>query len=98
MIIFVTYITCTSVFGQIQEESNKAAALFDKASSQYAAAKEMIRLTEEELANQLAPQTTSTDRDANHALLEVLNHATIKVSADSSIYLLLAIILVCCRL
>ena len=41
----------------------------------------MIRLTESELANQLA-ESTSCDRshDSNHALLEVLNHATTKVS------------------
>ena len=68
---------------QIQEESNRAAARFDKASSQYAAAKEMIKVTEGELANVVACNSSSGSSDTsslNHALLEVLNHATTKVS------------------
>ena len=68
----------------MQEESNKAAARFDKASSQYAAAKEMIRVTEGELSNCLsgprsAEERSAEDESVNHALLEVLNHATKKV-------------------
>jgi chromosome segregation ATPase len=67
---------------QVQEESNRAAAMFDKASSQYAAAKEMIRVTEGELANSI-PETSEegkvVDESVSHALLEVLNHATRKV-------------------
>ena len=69
---------------QVQEESNRAAAMFDKASSQYAAAKEMIRVTEGELANSI-PETSEegkvVDESVSHALLEVLNHATRKVGA-----------------
>ena len=71
---------------QIQEESNRAAARFDKASSQHAAAKEMIKVTEGELANVVARNNSSSDAESgdtsslNHALLEVLNHATTKVS------------------
>jgi hypothetical protein len=67
---------------QVQEESNKAAARFDKASSQYAAAKEMIRVTEGELANSLpgtSEEGRAIDESVTHALLEVLNHATKKV-------------------
>jgi chromosome segregation ATPase len=56
--------------------------MFDKASSQYAAAKEMIRVTEGELANSI-PETSEegkvVDESVSHALLEVLNHATRKV-------------------
>jgi hypothetical protein len=69
----------------IQEESNRAAARFDKASSQYTAAKEMIRVTEGELANVITQSSSSSDAGSgdtsslNHALLEVLNHATTKV-------------------
>lgn len=63
----------------MQEESNKAAARFDKASSQYAAAKEMIRVTEGELSNCLSGPRSAEDESVNHALLEVLNHATKKV-------------------
>lgn len=67
---------------QVQEESNRAAARFDKASSQYAAAKEMIRVTEGELSNSLgrAQEGRADDESVNHALLEVLNHATRKVT------------------
>lgn len=72
---------------QIQEESNKAAARFDKASSQYAAAKEMIRVAESQLATLMAQsdipagkEHASHKAEVNHAWLEMLNHATIKVS------------------
>lgn len=77
---------------QIQEESNKAAARFDKASSQYAAAKEMIRVAESQLATLMAQSDTNKipnkhvstkagGSDVNHAWLEMLNHATTKVSS-----------------
>ena len=64
------------------EESNTAAAKFDKASSQYAAAKEMIRVTERELSKTLGESGTADkerEDSVSHALLEVLNHATKKV-------------------
>lgn len=77
---------------QIQEESNRAAARFDKASSQYAAAKEMIRVAESQLATLMAQSDTNNTPnkhvsskavagDVNHAWLEMLNHATTKVSS-----------------
>ena len=62
---------------QVQEESNRAAARFDKASSQYAAAKEMIRVTEEEMSNCM--RGSDEEETSEDALLEVLNHATRKV-------------------
>lgn len=76
---------------QIQEESNRAAARFDKASSQYAAAKEMIRVAESQLATLMDQSdvpagnkhvsTKAEAGDVNHAWLEMLNHATTKVSS-----------------
>ena len=69
----------------MQEESNRAAVRFDKASSQHAAAKEMIRVTEEQLSGYVAGASVTADErtsDANHALLEVLNHATRKVRCE----------------
>ena len=64
----------------MQEESNKAAARFDKASSQHAASKEMIRVTEQQqLLNCASDGEERAGADVNHALLEVLNHATKKV-------------------
>ena len=63
----------------MQEESNKAAARFDKASSQHAASKEMIRVTEQQRLNCVSDGEERAGADVNHALLEVFNHATRKV-------------------
>lgn len=95
----IVHLSVCSVCAQIQEESNRAAARFDKASSQYAAAKEMIMVAEGELANVIAnsgstaappgsreESAVSGDADAvsvNHAWLEMLNHATTKVSYNA---------------
>ncbi len=73
---------------QIQEASNRAAARFDKANSQCAAAKEMIRVAEEKLSveKQEQPALLSTlEPPASPSALdlawqEMLNHATAKVA------------------
>ena len=65
---------------QVQEESNRAAASYDKASSQYTAAKEMIRVAELQLNSVELQEDCPTITALNHAWQEMLNHATIKVS------------------
>ena len=96
---------------QIQEESNRAAASFDKASSQYAAAKEMIKVAEVELEKMISARTqlprdatepsqsstTANDASLNHAWQEMLNHATIKVCPLSSPPAEDVLIVLCCR-
>ena len=71
----------------MQELSNKAAARYDKANSQHAASKEMIRVAETQLAACRAEQLVSDEPDEpsspsplDLAWQEMLNHATSKVS------------------
>lgn len=63
--------------------SNKAAARYDKANSQHAAAKEMIRVAESQLAacreEQLTAEDPSSTSPLDAAWQEMLNHATSKV-------------------
>jgi len=67
----------------VQELSNKAAARYDKANSQHAAAKEMIRVAESQLAacreEEEAKSEPSSPSPLDLAWQEMLNHATDKV-------------------
>lgn len=73
---------------QVQERSNKAAARYDKASSQHGAAKEMIRVAELQLEDRLkeiaAGEGPSSPSPLDAAWQEMLNHATIKVGVACS--------------
>ena len=75
-------ILCVFVF-QVQELSNRAAARYDKANSQHAAAKEMICVAEAQLAacmeEPLAASSPTSPSPLNAAWQEMLNHATSKV-------------------
>lgn len=65
---------------QAQEESNKAAMRFDKANSQHAASKEMIRMAESQLASRAAEGVDpGSPSPLDQAWQEMLNHATRKV-------------------
>lgn len=66
---------------QVQEASNKAAAQYDKASSQYGAAKEMITVAEQQLGERLTSENPSSPSPIDLAWQEMLNHATEKVSS-----------------
>lgn len=66
---------------QVQEASNKAAAQYDKASSQYGAAKEMITVAEQQLGERLTSEDPSSPSPIDLAWQEMLNHATEKVSS-----------------
>lgn len=62
--------------------SNKAAARFDKANSQHAAAKEMIRVAESQLdtcRKEQVYEEPSSPSPLDLAWQEMLNHATSKV-------------------
>ena len=67
----------------MQEKSNRAAARYDKASSQHAAAKEMIRVAEFQLEARLKEivvmEAPSSPSPLDAAWQEMLNHATSKV-------------------
>ena len=63
---------------QVQEASNRAAARFDKANSQHAAAKEMINVAEEQLGDRIGDPSSPSALDL--AWQEMLNHATGRVS------------------
>ena len=70
------------ITAQIQEATNRAAARFDKANSQHAAAREMIRVAEEKLALSVRYDTTETPPSPSAldlAWQEMLNHATARV-------------------
>lgn len=66
---------------QMQEASNKAAAKYDKAASQYGAAKEMITVAEQQLEERLTSEDPSSPSPIDLAWQEMLNHATEKVSS-----------------
>lgn len=62
---------------EVQEASNRAAARFDKANSQHAAAKEMINVAEQQLGDRLGDPSSPSALDL--AWQEMLNHATGRV-------------------
>ena len=70
--------THTHTHTQVQEASNRAAARFDKANSQHAAAKEMICVAEEQLGDRIEDPASPSALDL--AWQEMLNHATGRVS------------------
>lgn len=64
----------------MQEESNEAAKRFDKANSQHAASKEMIRMAESQLAGRATEGVEpGSPSPLDLAWQEMLNHATNKV-------------------
>ncbi len=72
---------------QIQEESNKAAMRYDKANSQHAASKEMIRMAESQLGSRVKTEDVvdpSSPSPLDLAWQEMLNHATLKVKEHLS--------------
>lgn len=65
----------------MQDVSNRAAMNYDKANSQYAAAKEMIRVAEQQLDSRVVEPGSPSALDL--AWQEMLNHATSRVSMRS---------------
>ena len=84
--VYVIVLRCHHLSVQIQEESNKAAMRYDKANSQHAASKEMIRMAESQLGSRVKTEEDAVDPSSPSPLdlawQEMLNHATLKVKAE----------------
>ena len=72
---------------QVQEASNRAAGSYDKASSEHAAAREIVRMAEVELGKLSSSNGDSPTANIDPAWQETLNHATTRVGGASRLSL-----------